>query len=123
MLKKNISAFLLGINEETTMKPYNIRNIIPAGTVMSTNITSKAIETYNSFSFGIQIFFTGTSPAGSFKLQSSCDPAYAGLPSSAGSGLNVDAINWTDVANSTFTISAAGNVEWNYDSPGYLRHG
>ncbi len=100
------------------MKPYNQRNIIPAGTVMNTTINSSAIEVYNSFSFGIQIFFSGT-PTGSFKLQASCDLAYSGIPSSTGSGLNADAKNWTDVANSTFTVTAAGNVEWDYDAPGF----
>ncbi len=100
------------------MKPKNIRNIIPASTRMNATINSTAIPVYEDFAFSIQIVFTGT-PTGSFKLQASCDPAFSGIPNSAGTGLNAPAINWTDVASSSFTVTAAGNVEWDYSSPGF----
>jgi len=99
------------------MKPYNKPNIISAGTVMNTNITSPAQQVYNAFSFGIQITFTGT-PTGSFKLQASCDQATDALSSGNYSGNNLPT-HWTDIANSTFAVSAAGNVEWDYDMPGF----
>jgi len=92
------------------MKPYNRQNIIPASTVMNTTINSTPIQVYNCFVYAIQIVFTGT-PTGGFKLQSSNDPAFSSQPGYPA--------NWTDIANSTFTVSAAGNVEWNVEQVGY----
>jgi hypothetical protein len=101
------------------LKPNNILNIIPASTVMSTTLNSVACQVYGSFAFSIQIFFTGT-PTGSFKLQMSDYPAYTGVPNSGGSGLNVSpTTQWTDIANSTFTVTAAGNVAWDYSWAGF----
>lgn len=99
------------------MKPYNEPNIIPVNTVMNATINSMAVQVYNAISFGIQVFFTGT-PTGNFKLQASCDSAINAISSGNYSGTNLPT-NWTDVANSTFTVSAAGNVEWDYDAPGF----
>lgn len=92
------------------MKPFNIPNIIPASTRMNATINSSAIQVYNAFNFSIQIFFTGT-PTGSFKLQASSDPAFSGIPN--------EPTNWTDVTDSPFAVSAAGNVMWNYAYPGF----
>lgn len=100
------------------MKPNNIKNIIPVGTVLNATRNSVELQVYSSFIFSIQIFFTGT-PTGTFKLQASDDQAYSGVPTSLGSGLNAPPTNWTDVADSTFTVSAAGNVMWNYSYPGF----
>lgn len=90
------------------MRTYNFQNIIPVNTVMNATINSLPMNLANMIGYTIQIFFTGT-PTGSFKLQASADEAPL-----IGSGFNPT--NWTDVVATTFTISAAGNVEWNvYD--------
>lgn len=100
------------------MKMYNNQNIIPVGTVMNTTLNSLGFQLYNSFSFSFQVFFTGT-PTGSCKLQASNDPAFSGQPNANGSGLDVQPVNWTDVKNSTFLVTAAGNVMWDYSDPGF----
>lgn len=96
------------------MKPYNLPNIIPVGTVMNTTINSTAIQVYNSFVYYIRVAFTGT-PTGVFKLQTSGEPAFSGKPGEPGSS------SWTDVSatGSQFTVSAAGDVAWNAPYPGY----
>lgn len=59
-------------------------------------------------SFAIQLVFTGT-PEGNFKLQASCDDLPpTGTPT-----------NWTDIADSTITVAAAGNAMWNVENAGY----
>lgn len=92
------------------MKPVNVPNLIPLNTVMNATINSVAQQVYNAFIFSIQIVFTGT-PTGSFKLQASSDPAFSGMPN--------EPTHWTDIANSTFAVTAAGNVMWNNLQPGY----
>lgn len=88
------------------MKVYNVPNIIPANTVLNATIDSQVLQCYQMFGYAIQIVFTGT-PSGNFSLQSSVDP----VPQVWGQAYAP--INWTTVANSTFTVSGAGNVEWN----------
>lgn len=87
---------------------------------MNTTLNSTACQVYGAFAFSIQIFFTGT-PTGSFKLQMSDYHAYSGQPSTAGTGLNAPPPSgmWTDIANSAFTVTAAGNVAWDYSWPGF----
>lgn len=99
------------------LKPYNIPNIIPASTVLNATRNSIPIQVYNVYNFAIQIFFTGT-PTGSFKLQSSCDSAQNAIASGNYTAPNIPT-HWTDVANSTFTVVASGDVEWNFDAPGF----
>lgn len=93
------------------MKVYNTPNIIPANTVMDANINSSPMQLEWMIGFSIQIVFTG-SPTGSFKLQASCDPL-----SSKGTGFNGDVsyvpTHWTDIADSSQSVTAAGNIEWN----------
>lgn len=98
-------------------KPYNIPNIFPANTVMNATTNSKAIQLFDVYNFAVQVVFTGT-PTGNFKLQSSCDSAINAVSSGNYAGTNLPT-NWTDIANSTFNIAAAGNVEWNFAYPGY----
>lgn len=97
------------------MKFYNVPNIIPASTVMNATINSSPMQLLDSFIYSLQIFFTGT-PAGSFKLQASDDPAAAAVSNFNKTSLPT---NWSDVANSSITVSAAGNVMWDYSWPGY----
>ena len=88
------------------MRTVQIPNIIPVGTVMNATIDSIALGVPQMFGAAVQIEFTGT-PTGSFKLQASSDP-YVANPTALQAPSN-----WTDVADSTFTVSAAGNVMWN----------
>src|ERR1700679_2494115 len=95
------------------MNVYNRQNIIPASTVMSATLNSSAQQLMDMINFGIQIVFTGT-PAGSFKLQSSCDPV-----ATANQLVPLVPTNWTDIAGSMFSVSAAGSVEWDYQNCGF----
>lgn len=96
------------------MDIFNVPNIIPASTVMNATINSSPMQLQLGFSYSVQIFFTGT-PTGTFKLQASNDPATFAVTTQ-----NIPAsLNWTDVANSSFTVAAAGNVMWDYSFPGY----
>ena len=99
------------------LKQYNIPNIIPANTVMNANRTSQAIQLQNNITYAIQIVFTGT-PNGSFKLQAGADPVFNAVSSGNYTGINLPT-HWTDVADSTFVVSAAGDVMWNVAEIGY----
>lgn len=94
------------------MKFFNKPNIIPVGTVMNSSFNSAVVPLTNVFNYAIQIVFTGT-PTGNFTLQSSCD---TDTPANL---INPNNMNWTTIANSSFTVTAAGNVEWNVDGAGY----
>lgn len=80
------------------------------------NWTSGAIWLGHIANYAIQLTFTGT-PTGTFKLQASCDP-----------GLNVnptqvvqqsELTHWTDIADSSQAVSAAGNHMWTVQNAGY----
>lgn len=58
------------------------------------------------YGYSIQAVWTGT-PTGTFKLQASCDPCNPYEPN------QYVPINWTDIANSSAAVSAAGNFTWN----------
>ena len=94
------------------MKFFNKPNVIPPSTELNTSFNSAVVPLTNVFNYAIQIVFTGT-PTGLFHLQSSCD---TDTPANL---INPDNMNWTDIANSDFSVSAAGNVEWNVDGAGY----
>lgn len=94
------------------MQQFNKPNIIPAGTVLNTTVNSVAVPLQNLMGYAIQVSFTGT-PNGAFKLQSSCDNP-ANVTATGGLASQFLPTHWTDVAGSSFTVSAAGNVEWNY---------
>ena len=94
---------------------YNVQNIIPASTVMNANINSQALQLENMFGYSIQIVFTGT-PTGTFKLQASADPVTRANQTFGANGVVTYApTNWTDIANSSQAVSAAGNIMWNYN--------
>lgn len=92
------------------MRVFNVPNIIPVGTVMNATINSTAIPLYQMYGYSIQLVFTGT-PTGSFKLQGSADPVpQAGSPSITAQPVPT---NWTDIANSSNMVAAAGSVMYN----------
>jgi len=84
--------------------------IVPAGTVMNTTINSQAIDMQQLWGCAIQAVFTAT-PTGTFKIQASSDPATS-YNSGNGQGAN-PIVNWTDVANSSYAVTASGNYMWN----------
>lgn len=71
---------------------------------MSTSFLSKAILLDQIYGFSFQAVFTG-SPVGSFKLQASNDDVKN----------ESDVTNWTDVADSSAAVSAAGDLTYNYE--------
>ena len=79
---------------------------IVSATVMNKTITSEAINVDQIYGVAIQAVFTGT-PTGTFKLQASCDPAliHNAQPEAPS--------NWSDIPNSSYTVSGAGNYAWN----------
>lgn len=82
------------------MKHYNIP--LATNIVLNTNLNSSNMQLLQIYGYAVQIMVTGT-PNGTFKLQASCDPFN-----------NQDLVtNWTDVANSSYTMSAAGTYMWN----------
>lgn len=90
------------------MQVYNKPNIIAASTRMNTTINSTPCQLKNMFGDSIEVVFTGT-PTGSFKLQASNDPNDQIDPTTFLPG----PVNWTDVAGSSQSVAAAGNVMWN----------
>lgn len=89
----------------------NKPNIIPSGTVMNTTIYGLPCSLQTLYNFSLQIVFTGT-PTGSFKLQMSDDP----YPNNA---VTNPPTNWTDIANSSQSVTEAGNVGWDYSLAGF----
>lgn len=93
------------------MKVYNTQNIIPAGTVMNHTITSTYYQLRDIYGFCIQVVYTGT-PTGTFKLQASADPVPL-----AGKLSTEPPTHWTDIANSSYSVTAGGDYMWNvFDS-------
>jgi len=98
------------------MKTVNVQNWIPDGTVMNATLNSAPQQLFQCLSFSVQCFFTGT-PTGSFKLQMSDDHSYTGQPSTS-SGLNAPPTHWTDITPTILTVSASGDIGYDYSWPG-----
>lgn len=71
---------------------------------MGASITSPEISVYQTYGWSAQFVFTG-SPVGTLKVQVSDDPYQ--------SEGNVTPTNWTDLADSSQSISAAGDITYN----------
>ncbi len=67
--------------------------------------------------YAIQLVATG-SPVGTFKLQASSDQ---GGPTNSQNSIvfSDQVVNWTDIADSSQAIAAAGNLMWTVQNPGY----
>lgn len=103
------------------MRTFCIPNTSPGAVlapnlVMNTTLTSKPVNVVTTYTYGVQVVFTGT-PTGTFKLQCSMDPA------AAAQGYNqaavYDPVNWTDIPESEYAVTAAGNEVWNVQDIGY----
>ncbi len=102
------------------MKKENIDLLILDGAAVDGTIAAtKNFQPFwveNTMSYAVQITFTGT-PAGNFKLQASCDK---GQPQAViQSDRTVGVVNWTDIATTQTTVSAAGNILYNVEIAGY----
>lgn len=95
------------------MNAYNLPNIIAAATVLNANRNSIAVQLENMFCYAIQITIAGT-PTGTAKLQMSNDPVpKANLVIGVNGLITYTPVYWTDVANSSTAVSAAGSIYWN----------
>jgi len=88
------------------MNTYNKPVTIVAA--LNADHNSAPLQLKNMFGYSIQIVWTGT-PTGTLKLQASSDPLYSGAPGTNPAEPN----NWTDVDNSSQSISSGGNYLWN----------
>ena len=100
------------VNNEDLLEINDVRTELD----MTTSFDLKPIWLGHIANYSIQLIFTGT-PGGNFKLQASCDTGKPNAQSETEKYLNV--VNWTDVTDSAFTISAAGNVMWDVQNTGY----
>lgn len=87
-------------------------NLTFASTDLQADRTSEKIWLGHIANFAIQLAFTG-SPNGTFKLQASVDHYDPKNPQ------NSTVSNWTDIANSSVTITAAGDHMWTVENAGY----
>lgn len=94
------------------MNRYN-KQMISTATTMNTTINSTPMQTVDLYGYSIQAVFTGT-PTGSFKLQCSDDAVTTQWPTA-----QTQPTNWTDVADSSFSVAAAGNIVWNVSNVMY----
>lgn len=83
---------------------------------LSANIDLKPCWLGHICNYSIQLVFTG-SPQGNFKLQMSNDPGKPNASSEAEKYVGIT--NWTDIADSAQTISAAGDHAWQVENAGY----
>ena len=83
--------------------------------LMNTNITSSPIAVNQLYGFSIQAVYTSTS-SGTLKLQASADPFN-------NNAMHPDSIttptHWTDIADSSATISGTGTYIWNINGAFY----
>lgn len=87
------------------MKTYNIQ--IATAVPMNANFASPALQLKNMYGYAIQAKWTGT-PTGTFKLQASCDPLEINTMTEF-----VTPTHWTDIATSSYAVTAAGDYMWN----------
>lgn len=81
--------------------------------VANTDINSTPAVLSDIYGFCIQAVITGT-PTGTLKLQASNDP----FKYVVNGGVQTPT-HWTDIADSSFSVVAAGNTVWNYNGAFY----
>jgi len=81
--------------------------IIVTSALMNTTVNSPAVPLQDIYGYAVQALYTGT-PTGALKLQASCDAfkyAHDVNPQTPQT--------WTDVTDSSFSITSAGSYVWN----------
>lgn len=91
-------------------------DLITEAVDLSANAELRPIWLGHIAQYAIQLVFTGA-PQGNFKLQASNDKGDVNAASRANQDVGI--VNWTDVAGSPATVSAAGNIMWNAENVGY----
>ena len=94
------------------MRVYNKK--IATNVVLNAGRQTEAVELKNIYMYAITATITGT-PTGTIKLQASADPL-------TNTTIPLDdslPTNWVDVADSTFTVTAAGQNMWNVREVAY----
>lgn len=92
---------------------------VVSGVVLNANYTSTYTPLRNIVLYSISAIITGT-PAGSIKLQASNDPETNDTQYNSGNKPPSTApTNWVDIANSSFSLSSAGETMWNVSAAGY----
>ncbi len=97
------------------MRVYNKPVFQTLPLIMNANLTSQAMQLIEVWSYSIQVVWTGT-PTGVFKLQGSADNIIVGTPSLIATQ---SPVHWSDIADSSETISASGDFMWNVSQVGY----
>lgn len=88
---------------------FNIISELPS-TNLAASFNSNAIEILSSTTFYVGLLFTGSSPTGTFQLQSNNDPT--NVQSAVNSSM------WVNVSTAT-AVTEAGYVSWNLPLQGY----
>lgn len=102
------------INNDTLLAIDAQNNSVPLS--MATSFNLDPIWLGHICNFSISLVFTGT-PSGNFKLQCSND---LGRPDAAKEeDRDYEIVNWTDITDSAVTVSAAGDITYNYENAGF----
>lgn len=78
----------------------------------SATLTSSPIQLFNCFGYAIQLEFTGA-PVGAFTVLVSCDPC------NQGGAITPAPTNFTLLADSSLSVSAAGDIMYNVNECNY----
>lgn len=93
------------------MRTYN--EIMVNAEDMDADITGPATELQNIYGYSIQAVYTGATCDGTIKLQCSVDPVRNATPSPP------QPATWTDIADSSYTITSSGSYVWNVENVMY----
>jgi hypothetical protein len=93
---------------------------ISTNVAMNANSNSPYIPLKNIFMYAMAAIVTGT-PTGTIKLQASNDPETNDTQTNSTTNTppSVAPVNWVDIANSSFSLSSAGETMWNVHDVGY----